>query len=1096
MMVVSILASLRLTVILFAFSIGLVFFGTLAQKIDGIGTVVDRYFWSWGVLIELQPTFEFCKIFFGLKKDATAPTWAKIPFPGGKLIGLLMFINLLAAHITRFRFTWKRTGIWVAHSGILLLFIGEAITREFQVEQRMTIPEGESTNFTVDTRNYELALTTPDSEGNHRVTVVPGSFLEKAAKRKERIKSDELPVDIEVLEYMSNSKLEDPASPQKPDGPANRATAGIGKDMVALKIPDVSGADLEQKIDLPSVYVTLYEKGKDNVIGTYLVSLWFTFNPFERESTRAKQSAKVDGKEYDLAFRGTRYYKPYSLELVKFKFDKYKGTKAAKNYSSDLVLRDPERGYERDVHIEMNEPMRYRGETYYQSNFDKDTEKTTILQVVRNPGWIIPYVSCGMVTVGLLFHFILYLSQYLVRRKAIATESLSKRSMTELLLPWAIVIFGALFLLGRAAPRSSDDTMHLKETGDLPVVEGGRVKPLDTVARVYLRKISGREEVVLDNGKTISAMQWLMEVISSPPQSRGAAWKYKIIKIENDQVLALLGLTRREGYRYSLDEIEGKIPELRAALKKIDDKDKPVKFSDDSQAAKNVDKFFESKDRDVFEAKVKETAERIELYSKLRTRAVPLMLPPGDIENPARDTRGALFGGTIGIFYPATRDWAAFGEIDFRAERTAHERVFGDMEINDDMVAKMPPAEQKQLLRMMDLKDTLHTKFIEMDPNASQYSATLDAYRANDGDRYKAKLDEFKKVSEPNVPEVDRRKVRFEVFLNEFAPAYQVIYLYGFAFVVCLCGWLLSAFEPRFGLTLRRGAFWLIVLTFLVHTFALLSRMYIMDRPFVFVTNLYSSAIYIGWAGVVFCLILELVYPLGLGNAVASVIGVSTSIIAHNLAASGDTLEMMQAVLDTNFWLATHVTAVTSGYSGTYVAGFFGLLYVVLGVFTTLLRTPVGAATVKGGTPLELGKVLGQVIYGIVCLSTLLSFVGTVLGGIWADQSWGRFWGWDPKENGAVLIVIWNALILHARWAGLVKDRGTAVLTIVGIMITTWSWFGTNQLGVGLHAYGFSNKLALGCTITWIASLGFIALGLTPTKFWASLAPNVTPPRS
>ena len=1092
MAIVKVLASLRLTVALFAFSIGLVFFGTLAQKTAGIGTVVDRYFWSWGVLVELQPTLEFGKIFFSLPKDATAPSWMKLPFPGGKLIGALMFINLVAAHATRFRLSWKRTGIWVAHSGIMLLFIGEAVTREFQVEQRMTIHEGESTNYTEDTRNYELAFTTSDGEGNDRVTVVPGSALVKSAKRKQRIKHDDLPVDIEVREYMANSKLEDPASPRNPTGAENPANAGLGKDIVALKKDEVSGVDPNQQIDLPSAYVTLYVKDTDNPLGTYLVSLWFTFNPFERDSSKAKQSTKVDGKVYDLAFRSTRYYKPYKLQLVKFKFDRYKGTSSAKNYSSDLILDDPEREQVRDVHVAMNEPLRYRGETFYQSNFDKETETTTILQVVRNPGWIIPYVSCGMVTVGLLFHFLLYLSQYLLRKRAIVREGSGSKSLTEILLPCGLVAFGVLFLLAQAAPRSTGETPNLKETGNLPVVEGGRVKPLDTVARVYLRKISGREEVVLDDGTKISAMKWLMDVISAPPQSKGPAWKYKVIRIENDQVLSLLGLTRREGYRYSLDEIEGKIPELKSAVDKIKGKPerKGPKGVEDAKVEESVKKFFESKDRDVFEAKVIETAERIELYSKLTTRAAPLMLPPGDFANPHRDALGALIGGHVGQMSPASRDWTSYGDLNQEANQVAREAVFGKMVITEEMLARMPPQQRKQFEILMGQFETVRREFLEQDPHALQLYDLFTAYRANDDGRYTKSLTEFKKATEPGVSESDRRKVRFEVFLNEFAPAYQVIFLYGLAFVVCATGWLTSAFEPRYGLAVRRGAFWLLVLTLVIHTFALFSRMYLMDRPLVFVTNLYSSAVFIGWAAVGVCLVLERIFPLGLGNAVASVIGFSTAIIAHNLAASGDTLEMMQAVLDTNFWLATHVTTVTLGYSATYVAGFFGLLYVGLGVFTTLLKRPVGPAPVKGGTPVELGKVLGQVMYGIVCLATLLSFVGTVLGGIWADQSWGRFWGWDPKENGAVLIVIWNALILHARWSGLTKDRGTAILAIAGIMITTWSWFGTNQLGVGLHAYGFSNQLALGCAITWVACLGCIGLGLIPSKYWSSLAPG------
>src|SRR5262249_51640141 len=152
----------------------------------------------------------------------------------------------------------------------------------------------------------------------------------------------------------------------------------------------------------------------------------------------------------------------------------------------------------------------------------------------------------------------------------------------------------------------------------------------------------------------------------------------------------------------------------------------------------------------------------------------------------------------------------------------------------------------------------------------------------------------------------------------------------------------------------------------------------------------------------------------------------------------------LQAVLDTNLWLATHVTTVTFGYGATLVAGFLAIVYVVCGLMTPLLQK-------------EQANSLAKMIYGVVCFATLLSFTGTVLGGIWADQSWGRFWGWDPKENGALLIVIWNALILHARWAGIIKQRGMALLAIAGNIVTAWSWFGTNLLGVGLHAYGFKS---------------------------------------
>jgi ABC-type transport system involved in cytochrome c biogenesis permease subunit len=243
------------------------------------------------------------------------------------------------------------------------------------------------------------------------------------------------------------------------------------------------------------------------------------------------------------------------------------------------------------------------------------------------------------------------------------------------------------------------------------------------------------------------------------------------------------------------------------------------------------------------------------------------------------------------------------------------------------------------------------------------------------------------------------------------------------------------------------------------------------------VTNLYSSAVFIGWGAGVLGLILECVYRVGLGSLVASFMGFVTLLIAHNLAIGGDTMEMMRAVLDTNFWLATHVVIVTLGYASTFVAGGLAMAYVVLGVFTP---------TLTARKDIDLSKALAKMVYGIVCFAALFSFVGTVLGGIWADQSWGRFWGWDPKENGALLIVIWNALILHARWGGLVKDRGLMNLAIFGNVITAWSWFGTNMLGIGLHSYGFMDAAFKWLMLFVGSQVLLILLSSLPLNMWRS----------
>jgi len=204
---------------------------------------------------------------------------------------------------------------------------------------------------------------------------------------------------------------------------------------------------------------------------------------------------------------------------------------------------------------------------------------------------------------------------------------------------------------------------------------------------------------------------------------------------------------------------------------------------------------------------------------------------------------------------------------------------------------------------------------------------------------------------------------------------------------------------------------------------------------------------------------------------VAAAAGFASLLVAQNLGTEGDTMEMMRAVLDSNFWLATHVVTITIGYSGTFLAGAIAIAYA--------LRKHIVAVVDP-----ETDKALTDMTYGIICFALFFSFIGTVLGGIWADQSWGRFWGWDPKENGALLIVLWNAIILHARMVGLIRERGIMVMAIFGNIITACSWFGVNMLGVGLHSYGFMDQAFYALTGFIASQVVLMGICYAPAKFW------------
>ena len=318
----------------------------------------------------------------------------------------------------------------------------------------------------------------------------------------------------------------------------------------------------------------------------------------------------------------------------------------------------------------------------------------------------------------------------------------------------------------------------------------------------------------------------------------------------------------------------------------------------------------------------------------------------------------------------------------------------------------------------------------------------ITSYGDRDAEAFNAAVDQYlEKVQSYSVPGFDMRLVSMERWLESQWPTGVAMVMYLITLVLGLVCF--AADLPR----LRQAVWAALVFTLLIHTVAIACRIVITGRAPVI--NIYSSAVFIGWAAVLFGLVFERIFRYGIGNVVASASGVLTLLVAYGLN-TGDTMPVLQAVLDTQFWLATHVISVTLGYVATLMAGTVGIAYLAIGWF--------------GGRK-GLLRDLYRCCYGAACFGILFSFVGTVLGGLWADDSWGRFWGWDPKENGALLIVIWNALMLHARWDGMVGPRGFAALAIGGNVVTAWSWFGTNELGIGLHSYGFTQGVLMWLTI-------------------------------
>jgi len=1048
-------ASLRITVFLMALSILLIFFGTLAQVDQGIGTVLHAYFRTWLAWIPWQVFVRFGQVFFHVSQDTQVS--GSFPFPGGWLLGGLLLANLLAAHTVRFKVSWKRSGILVLHAGVVVMMLGELVTGLFAVESRMTIALNETVGFT-DVNSppmfggsaRELALIDSSEPGKDHVVVIPASKL----KPGNTISDPQLPADVEVVEYLPNTSLVE-------RGPQNNGVVMNveGEAFAIVPRSQENGVDPGGREDVPAVRVTFKDKKNHDSLGTYLLSPWLYPNLTLRQFEFLPQHLQVDGKKYALSFRPKRDYKPFTLQLTDFQHGKYPGTEIPKDFVSTVHIVNPETKEDRGgIKISMNNPLVYNGETFYQSGYFQN-DGGTVLQVVHNPGSQMPYWACGMVALGMLVHFGLHLVAFLRSRRSFDIGSLgpldilTRRGLLTVLIalftskpknpttldrsgwawvvPIAALLFFVIYLCNVIVPVGPKSKMHFAEAGKIPCQDSGRIKPLDTLARTSLMVISNRSTFVDDKKNEHSALEWLLDVMAGgdPLSKENPASKYKVFRIENVQLVDFLHLPHRPGsWRYSIAELA-----------------QQDNFDALEREAKRAVKLDEKK-LDLFDTKLLELRRHLDLYYGFAHLQAPGIVPADSADG----------------------KWQSLVQAEQEIRETALmrlEQIAAGQGLNRQQLKNLPMA---KLVAMFEPE--LKKAREEGPPEAKAMLAILTAHGDNDPERFNEAVDGYLGHADASAS-CDMKRVRTEAFFDDLAPFYQCIVLYVIVFALAFVGLLLTAFTDIAGQILCRTAFWLALFTLLLNSWALITRMYLQGRPPV--TNLYSAAVWIAWGCVLLGLILEHLYRNGIGTVVAAVSGFLSMLLAHHLAGSGDTLQMMEAVLDTNFWLATHVTIVTFGYVATVVAGIIGLIYVILGVVTPALDR-------------DMNKVLSQMIYGVLCFATFLSFTGTVLGGLWADYSWGRFWGWDPKENGALIIVLWNALILHARWAGLVKQRGVAVLSIVGIMVTGWSFIGTNQLGVGLHAYGFNNTLATILVWTWFTCLGLIGMGLVPRQRWVS----------
>lgn len=375
-----VLSSLKLTVACLLCSLVIVLVGTVAQVDKGLYQAQELYFRSF--------------VIYWTPKAANF----RVPvFPGGYLVGAVLLVNLLAAHYTRFQFSKKKIGIFMVHAGLILLLLGQLLTELLSTESHMRLTEGESRNYSENGRSAELVLIDPSDPKTDDVVAIPEGHL----KMGKEIRHERLPFAVKVTAYHPNSRLSRRAPMVATTPPP--ATQGLGQ---KIELTPVAKTVKMNERNLPSAVVEVV--GPSGSLGTWLVSTLL----------EDLQDVQVGGKTYKIGMRFERFYKPFQLSLMKFTHEKYRGTEIPKNFASRVRVQTPTTGEDREVLIYMNNPLRYGGETFYQSGFDDNDPTVTILQVVRNPTWLTPYLACTVAGAGLVVQFLTHLIGFAKRKKS------------------------------------------------------------------------------------------------------------------------------------------------------------------------------------------------------------------------------------------------------------------------------------------------------------------------------------------------------------------------------------------------------------------------------------------------------------------------------------------------------------------------------------------------------------------------------------------------------------------------------------------------------------------------------------------------------
>ncbi|MBI4559510.1 MAG: cytochrome c biogenesis protein CcsA [Candidatus Hydrogenedentes bacterium] len=624
----------------------------------------------------------------------------------------------------------------------------------------------------------------------------------------------------------------------------------------------------------------------------------------------------------------------------------------------------------------------------------------------------------------------------------------------------ATFVIGATVLASALAepivptPTPRWDAEALRMFATLPVQDGGRIKPLDTYANFTLLKFNGKRKCELPDGTKITPLEWLLDCVFFPEQAQ----EFRVFRVDSPEVLDALAVphtAKRDRYSYrQLLPGRGKLFSLAGQYAGIDPKERTPVQTQLVNLAQNVHEF--------------ESLTRFMHFA-----AHPIAVGAGK-------KLQEIFAGAEEVRYSDIIAKASAIRDAFMAIRGPHGAGENSGELNavsqlihdaetagapSDALALFPPSGKTSDTEWLTPAELLQAAFMGTATLSDQVELLrrLEEIAAHPGQTTEVRtaIAVFHdKVTALATARGDYGKIPLEVALYNSRVFNYSLFLFLLSFVLSAFLWLKLRSRLLYAMTSLA-----VLLPTLLLVVGITVRCIIRSRPPV--TTLYETILFITAVAVVVALFIEYVNRQRVALSLAAILGSLGLFLGNKYEAleGTDTMPSMIAVLDTNFWLSTHVTSITVGYAAGMLAGAIGHVY-ILGRLFKFRRDDTAFY-----------KTITRMVYGVLCFGLLFAVVGTVLGGIWANDSWGRFWGWDPKENGALMIVLWGLTVIHARLGGYIRDFGISMAAIVGAMIVAFSWFGVNLLGVGLHSYGFTSGIFRALLVFYVVEVVVLLVG-------------------